>query len=481
MRAGQAGAIVGAAAMLLCPAVAGAQTAREVELEARLKQLEDAVAALRGELSAARTGTASVQAAAAAPATPVTAAPAAATPGQSVNTQVASGPTVRRGESSVGALAAAPGGDGFRVGNTTVKLGGFVRLNVIGSRYGDGEVPVGGLGKEFYLPQQIPVGGGFASEDLLYSARQTRLVFSTATPVNGIEAKTLIEFDFALATAPVGAQRATNPYVPTFRRGFIEYGNLLVGQEWSTFQNIGVLPETTDFVGPLDGTVFNRQGLIRYTAPLGNGVSLQLAAENPQTETALPTNAALIDNDHDRMPDLVGRLNWKGGFGDFALAGIARELRTQTGGVGDTAFAWGVSGSGKVPFGARHDVRFMATYGQGIGRYLGLGYVPDALYLPATNRLQRIDNFAGFVAVKLGWTDAIRSTFMGSYQSADYPGGVVVTPLANAKAYSGAANLFWSPGKGFDIGIEYRHAVRELVSGADGTMDRVEFAFKYGF
>jgi len=88
---------------------------------------------------------------------------------------------------------------------------------------------------------------------------------------------------------------------------------------------------------------------------------------------------------------------------------------------------------------------------------------------------------AGFAALKIGWTDTIRSTFMGSYQSADYPDGIAVTGLSNARSYGGAANLFWSPGKGFDIGVEYRHAVRELVSGDTGALDRLEFAFKYGF
>ena len=70
---------------------------------------------------------------------------------------------------------------------------------------------------------------------------------------------------------------------------------------------------------------------------------------------------------------------------------------------------------------------------------------------------------------------------MASYQDADYPGGFVLTGLANEKSYGGAANLFWSPGKGFDLGLEYRHAVRELTSGDRGALDRIEFAFKYGF
>lgn len=458
--------LAGTAAAGLMPAAAAAQSAREKALEARLLQLEQAVSELRGELEAARAEQAR------------TAAAAAERSDQAVAAAVqASAATEKR----VAALETAPPRDGFRIGSTTVKLGGFVRVNAIASRYSGGEVATGGLGKEFYLPQQIPVGGGYSSQDMLLSARQTRLAVSTSTPVAGTDIKTHVEFDFALAAAPVGAQRATNPYTPTFRRGFIEYGRLLLGQEWSTFQNVAVLPESTDFVGPLEGTVFNRQGQIRYTAPLGGGSTFQLAIENPQTETALPGAAALIDNDHERLPDLVARVNWKAGFGDFSLAGIARELHAEIGGVGDSAFGWGVSGAGRVPIGARHDLRFMATYGQGLGRYLGLGYVPDAIYGGAAAGLERIDNFAAFAALKLGWSSSLRSTFIGSYQTADYPDTLVITPLANKAAWSGAANLFWTPAKGFDVGIEYRHGERELLSGASGALDRIEMAFKYGF
>ncbi len=479
-------ALLAGTALVPGMAQAQAQTAREIELETRLKALEAAVQDLRGELNAARATAAAPIAPTAMNPAPMNPAPMNTNPMTASSMSVAS-ESLGRSPGATNVAQAKPVAansaptDGFRVGNTTVKLGGFVRLNVIASRYSDGEAAVGGLGKEFFLPQQIPVGGGFSTQDLLLSARQTRLQFSTSTPMNGTDIKTLVEFDFALATAPVGAQRATNPYTPTFRRGFIEYGNLLVGQEWSTFQNIAVLPETTDFVGPLDGTVFNRQAQVRYTIPLRSGLTLQIAAENPETETALPANAALVDTDDDRLPDVVARVNWKPTFGDFALAGIARELRTDTLGSGDTAFGWGVSGSGKIPIGKRHDLRFMATYGQGIGRYLGLGYVPDAIYGGTATQLERIDNFAAFAAFRIGWTDAIHSTLMGSYQSANYPAGVIVTGLANAKSYGGAGNLFWSPGKGFDIGVEYRHAVRELVSGDTGALDRLEFAFKYGF
>ena len=37
------------------------------------------------------------------------------------------------------------------------------------------------------------------------------------------------------------------------------------------------------------------------------------------------------------------------------------------------------------------------------------------------------------------------------------------------------------PVKNVDLGIEYRHGERKLVSGAQGGTDRIEFAAKYSF
>jgi hypothetical protein len=437
-------------------------SAREADLEARLQQLEAAVAQLRGELAAARSpvaGTASV--------TPTTAA---------APTVVASGP-------GVPAPAGAPAkqADGFMVGSTNVKLSGYVRVNAMATRFSDGELPVGALGKEFYLPQQIPVGGGFSSQDFLIQARQTRFVLNTATPAGDNMLKSHLEFDFAISTAPAGAQRATNAFTPNLRRAFLSYGNLLIGQEWTTFQNVAVLPESTDFVGPIEGTVFVRQGMVQYKLPLSSNFDLLAALENPETEAINNTSPALSDNDDDRLPDAVVRINARTGFGDFSLAGLVRELRVDSNGFGDTRIGWGLSGAGKIPFGGRHDLRFMATYGDGIGRYLGLGFGPDTVFAATPGaRLESVRNFAAFAALKLGWTSTLRSTFMGGYQDVDYR-NAKVSLLNNASAWSLAGNLFWNISKNFDVGVEYRHAVRTLVNGDSGAMDRVEAAFKYAY
>lgn len=457
--------LLGASA-LVAPQMAWAQSPREQALEERLARLEAEMTALRADLSAARD--AQTQTAAAAT--------QAATRSEEAVTRLAaleSQPTA----------PAAPA-EGFRVGGTTFKLGGFVKAVASATRYDDGMLAGGSLGKEFYLPQQIPVGGT-STRDFMANARQTRLFFTSSTPVGGHELKSHIEFDFALATAPPGAQRATNAYTPTLRRAFLTYDRFLIGQEWTTFQNPGLLPESTDFVGPLEGTVFVRQMVVQYRQPLGQGLDLYLALENPQTETVNTTNAALADNDQDRIPDLVGKLVYKAPGLDLHLAGLVRQLSVHDGGSSDDALGWGLSAGGKFAFGPdrRHDIRLSATYGDGIGRYLGLGYAPDALFDRAAlgNRLLNVGNLAGFASLKLGWTDNLRSTFAAGYQHADYPDRVTVPGLANVSAYSLAANLFWSPVKNLDIGIEVRHAGREVANGLKGQMDRVEMAAKYTF
>lgn len=470
--------LAGTALAAMMPMTAQAAPAKQADLEARLKMLEQAVTSLKAELEQARTQQ-SQQAAAQEQAVAAVTAKADA-----AETRVA----------AVEARPAATPADGFKVGSTTFKMGGFVKAVASATHYSNGEMTGGALGKEFYLPQQIPVGNGPATNDVIGHARQTRLFFDTATPVGNQELKSHIEFDFALATAPAGAQRSTNAYNPTFRRGFLTYGNWLIGQEWTNFQNPALFPESTDFIGPTEGVIFVRQMLVQYKRALGSGLALSVSVENPQTEALASTSSsgAYSDSDQDRLPDFTAKLAYKSPSAELHVAGLVREinLRTNVGAMrySDSVTGWGVNAGGKLLFGPqnRHNFMFSAAYGQGIGRYLAVGYAADALYdastaTPLAGGLKTIDNFAGFGALRLGWTPTIRSTFMGGYQHAKYPDGIVTPGLANKESWSLAGNLFWSPAKNFDVGVEYRHGERKVVNGLSGQMDRVEMSAKYTF
>jgi len=447
---------------LSCPAAA-ASTPREQELEARLAELEKAVAELRSELGSARAEQQTMSA-------------------RIEKAQVDAG----KADTRIAAVEArpTPPKDGFNVGGTTIKLNGYIKAVASLSRYDDGAVATGSLGKDFYLPQTIPVGGARSSHDFTAQAKQTRLWLTTATPVGNHMLKGHIEFDFQTSPGTQGSQRTTNGYNLALRRGFLTYDRWVIGQEWSNFQYVSALPETTDFVGTTEGTIFERQMQVRYTVPLTPKLALSLSAENAETASVNSTTATIVENDHDRAPDLTARLTLSLPAGELSLAGIARELSADDGSVDDQALGWGVSAAGKIAFGAdhRHDIRFMATYGHGVGRYLGLNFAPDAIFNPAGDgQIHIVRNFAAFAATRLAWTGSVRSTFMASYQSADYPGGILVPGAINKHAWSVAGNLFWSPVKGFDVGAEYRHGERKLVSGVSGQLDRLEFAAKYSF
>ncbi|GAD49796.1 hypothetical protein NT2_06_02360 [Caenibius tardaugens NBRC 16725] len=452
------------ATALVTPATAFAQsTAREAQLEARLDRLEAEMQQLRGELVNARTEQAQTAAAL----------QAATAKSDEAATKIA---TLEK---------KSPPADGFRVGNTTVKLGGFIKLSATSSRFSDGEVPTNSLGRDFYLPQSIPVSGGKASRVQDFSAKQSRFWLNLGTDVAGQNVKGYLEVDFQTSPGTQGSQRTTNGYNLALRRAYLQVGHFTFGQDWTTFQYTGALPETTDFLGATEDTVFVRQPLIRYSMPVSNGLTLHAAVENPESGTSTLGSPVLIENGDDRMPDVTARLAYTGNIGELSLAGLAREVRVENAGISAKNFGWGISGGGKIYLNDEKtsDLRFMATYGSNIGRYVGLNFAPDSVYDPVSGKLADVRNFAALAAARIAIAKGLRVNLIGSYQSVNYAGSLPAVSLAgyNRKAWSGAANLFWTPVPSIDLGIEYRHAEREVVDGAKGQLDRVEFAAKYSF
>ena len=356
-------ALLMAATALAVPQVANARaktsgaSAREAALVARLEKLETEVAQLRGDLGVAH----SQQAEAVASAQAATASAAAA--GHVAETAVASnGVTAKK----LAALETRPQAEGFRDGNTTIKLGGYLKLEAANSHFSNGPVATNTLGRDFYLPATIPttVGGrGATSQD--FTAKQTRLWLNLDSQVAGHLVKGYLETDFqttASASANVtagGSQRTTNGYTLALRRAYVQVDRFTFGQDWTTFQYAAALPESTDYVGVTEGTVFVRQPQIRYAQPVGKGAVLQVALENPESAlgaTNSATPAALAENGTDHMPDLTAKLVLTGKRGEVSLAGIVRQVRGEVtaanaltnGGNGVTATGMGVSVHGHL-------------------------------------------------------------------------------------------------------------------------------------
>ncbi|MBE0483221.1 MAG: porin [Bacterioplanes sp.] len=372
--------------------------------------------------------------------------------------------------------------------NTEFSYGGYIKFDAAYSEYKDGDMAAAGLGRDFYVPSTIPTGAANGTESFDMHAKSSRFNLKAVTTLdNGEKLTSFIEMDF-LGSAQ-GDERITNGYSPRLRHAFFSYNNLTVGQTWSTFMNVGALPETVDFVGVSEGTVFMRQPLVRYT--MGN---LQLALENP--ETTLNGSAAGNVTDDNTVPDVVARYNIKAGDHNFSVAALGRQLRTQNTTTGNSkdATGFGVNVAGMLQLG-RNDLKFSVAHGQ-LGRYVGLSAAADAVAttveinnkIKISGDIEATDVTAAFVAYRHFWTPQLRSTIAYSMLDADY--GEKNTGLTE-KSNSARINLMYSPSKEITYGVEYSHAKREMdssldasnnvVAGLDGSMNRLHFTARYTF
>ena len=361
-----------------------------------------------------------------------------------------------------------------KVHKHSYKFGGYVKADVIYSDYSGGSVASGNAGRDFYIPATVPVGDDGESY-LDFHAKESRINFkSTHLLDNGAKLGTFIEMDFLLSGA--GDERISNSYNPRLRHAFFTYDKWLFGQTWMTFFNVGALPENLDFVGPAESTIFGRQVMIRYTSG-----GLQLALENGETTITPYGGGGRIVADDNQVPDVVLRYNAKGDWGSFTAAGILRQLayKNNAAGIDDKTSGWGISLSGKFMIGGKDDFRWMASTGGGLGRYLGLNLANGAV-LDEDGNLNTIDSAGIFGSYRHFWNEKWRSNLTLGYTKVD--NDVELTGMGvTKKASSFHINLIYNPLPKLDFGIEYMMADREIESGADGDLKRIQFSAKYAF
>lgn len=238
---------------------------------------------------------------------------------------------------------------------TTFNFGGYVKLDMMSSKFNNGSVEVGNALRDFHFPGTIPVGNSsdvFRTID--YHAKESRFNFGTQTKIGEHELKSFIEMDFLLAGQ--GDERVSNSWNPRMRHFYFSYADWTFGQTWTTFQILD-LPEDLDFAGAADGIIFNRQPLIRYT--MGNW---QFAVENAETTLDPNGGGARIFSPSAFFPDLVARFNFKIDVGNLSVAGLLRQLNHEyeEGDVTkkNSTPGYGFTFGGKIKIGQKDDLRF---------------------------------------------------------------------------------------------------------------------------
>ncbi|MDH3994165.1 MAG: DcaP family trimeric outer membrane transporter [Gammaproteobacteria bacterium] len=368
---------------------------------------------------------------------------------------------------------------------TKFTYGGYIQLDAISSEYSDGKP--NSLIEDFYVPSLVPVEPTDGNSDSYTStnlhAKTSRFFFTTKTNTDAGDIGTRIELDFVLSGQ--GDERISNSWSSRLRHAFVkwDYGeksSIMAGQSWSTFFNVGALPDVLDFVGPA-GTIFVRQPQVRWT--MGG---LQLAVENPATRLNDAGGSTYYGDGND-IPDLIARYNGKWGDLSWSASGMGRRLQYETRttsaieGDSDEQYGYALSLAGKWMLG-KDDLRFMVNYGDALGRYMGLNAYNDG-YVKADGGIDTVDQWGAFLAYRHFWSPKWRSTFSVSASGADNPD---TSDFAGAdglaKEYQSVhANLNYLPAPKLSLGTELIYATKELEDGRDGDMSRVQFAVKYAF
>ncbi|MGY1410630.1 MULTISPECIES: DcaP family trimeric outer membrane transporter [unclassified Luteimonas] len=437
---------------LAAPGMAFAQSAKEVELEARVAQLEAQIQTLLQGQQQQQDSITRTQA-------------------QLDQVQVAQ-PAVKPVQSKP--ILANP--------DAVFTYGGFIKFDAMVTDTSDGAIAEGSAGRMFYVPSTIPVTANGAEPETdpytdMHAAFSRFWFAADHTTEGGDKFRGYIEADmYGGGSANLGNEVNTNTHGVTLRQAFVTWNSWLAGQTWSNFQDVAALPEAVDFVGVTEGTTFVRQAQVRYTSG-----PFSVALENPHTTVSSITNAARNNaGGSDSLPDVTARYVMKGDWGHFSAAGLLRQLKS--GDESDTGAA--VSLSGRFNIGASDDIRWMANYGSGIGRYLGFGLGADSV-VDANGNLHAQDGAGGFVAWRHAFNGKLRSNLMYSVAEFDNDRSLVgwgpASFAATERAQSFHANLIYSPFPKLDIGAEIGWGQRELEDDRKGDLSRVQTTVKYTF
>ncbi len=355
--------------------------------------------------------------------------------------------------------------------NTVLTVSGFIRASAI---YDTDQI----ASPTKFAARHIVVDGDPAGQPdsrTTFTVNASRFAIGSVTPTESSTVTTYMEWDFdgnTTTDSPDLRLRQAWGQMDNIILG----GDLLIGQAWTTWDDITTLPETMDFEGP-NASQQSRKPMIRWIRDFDDDLTLWLAFEQPDFN--------ITDGSREgSMPDTIATLNWHGDWGHIKPAFVGRQIRAKddiNGAGKDTVFGWGtnVAGNINMPFlGEKDNFKFQVTYGAGIGSYNDDGGFDDALY-NADGDLKTIDSFQAFGAIQHWWTTTLRSNVVYGWVNVDNRSAQPDDSL-NETIYS-AVNLVWSPMDKVTMGGEYLWGQRENKNNADASTSRIQFMTKFEF
>jgi hypothetical protein len=324
-----------------------------------------------------------------------------------------------------------------------------------------------------FIPSTIPIPQESSTNNFNASIRESRISADFRIPVSNIgTARMFMQFDF------FGANGATTPRL---RHAYAQIKNITVGQTNTVFMDPDAWPDIIEFQGPTSG-LLARPPQIRYSFPLGKGMSGAISVEQPNSDISFFQNGVAVPITP--APDGALRFRYEGERGHIYVSTVLRELavRLPNGGHQESAFGWGLNLSSTWRVVGRDTINYQVAYGNGIARYTGdaafLGL--DAQPRSATDlTLKALPVFAPWVSYQHHWTRSVRSSATFGWLQVQ---STVFTPgnTYHKSSYS-SANIIWNPYGSLSFGTEFMYGWVQQKDGEHANAPRIQFSGRYTF
>ncbi len=372
----------------------------------------------------------------------------------------------------------------FDVKGTNVDIGGYAKMMMIYDT--GGKVRSGPYEGDVIAAYDIPLDGASTddTEDFRMTARESRLFVKTATPSDTGAISTHIEGDF-YGEGGTGTYSNSRSFRLRHAYGTWTSGahELVAGQTWSTFMDLAAgLPPIDLSSDP--GMTFVRQAMLRYQYNFNKGHYLAAAAENPDNGLTGAGPVSYIKNPGDsadlKMPDLVVKYFYANKLLHVSPKVVFRSFELD----GESTTGYGLSLTSHINIGKGHKLYASVLYGDGIGRYGGLG-VNSGVGLTDDGDIATVGFISYNGGVSVALTDSILFAVGAGYAEQDedaYDGDdSVLTESAFKTAFSWHSNIFWKITPNMDCAFGVTGYEKEVMGGGEGDMMRFQSFVRFAF
>lgn len=316
----------------------------------------------------------------------------------------------------------------------------------------------------------------------------TRLGFDFKAPVEGHKVGGKVETDF------VG--NGYNGTALRIRHAYLTYDNWLIGQTWSTFNDLNLLADINDF-NLMAGQAAARLPMVRYEKQANRNTTYAVALERTSSDEKAPT---LVGRVQQKFAADKAYISARGFIGQSSQANVTTttpdtyeivknsqgidEVKVTKGAtiatpVSDKELAWGVGIGGAYQLSEASKVMVDYNHVKGNKQYVTGA---NAAHTVVGDQIAQNEFDSVVVGTAYQVTPKTVVNAGVSYvQAKDDNAFAKANPNANEKLKQTFVNVNYNPVKPVTVGVEYVYGERETFKGDKGTDERVGFMAKYAF